>query len=64
MQEDFVESWWRVQEVMNSDPSKRESGRLNFIKIKPTGFFFFFFKHNDKEILGSAAWKSYTVSVI
>lgn len=43
MQEDFVESWWRVQEVMNLDPSKRESGRLNFIKIKPTVCFFFFF---------------------
>jgi len=48
---------------MNLDHSKRESGRLNFIKIKPTDtFLFFFFKHNDTETL--AAWKFYSVSVI
>lgn len=41
--------------------SQQERGRLNFIKIEPTGGGF---NHNDAETLGSAAWKSYTVSVI
>lgn len=60
MQEVFVASWWRVQEIMNFDHSKREAG-WTLLKSNQRGGGF---NHNDAETLGSAAWKSYTVSVI